>query len=232
VRTAEATAERVCDHIVAATPKIAEHFSTQHVSVIQNFPCTDEFDVAQDEGYAAREPIIAYVGYLADVRGLQEMTEAIRLVNSEMPARLIMAGRMISGVQKHSFGGGNHIELLGEVDRPKVSQLLSRARIGIVIYHPTPNYYHGQPTKLLEYMAAGLPVVASDFPFYREVIQSSGCGFLVDPLQPRQIADALLWLLKNGVQAEEMGRRGRQAVLDRYNWETEAKRLSTIYEQL
>jgi glycosyltransferase involved in cell wall biosynthesis len=232
VRISEATIARVCDHVVAATPKIASQFATRRTSVVQNFPRIAEFDSQQGEPYTRREAIVAYVGYLANARGLQEMAEAMRLVNGEVPARLLMAGRMMQGAQAEGFGGASHVEVLGESGRMQVAQLLSRARIGIVVYHPTPNYYYGQPTKLLEYMAAGLPVVASDFPFYREVIQSSGCGILVDPLQPRQIADAMLWLLRNEGSAEEMGKRGRQAVMERFNWENEARRLISTYDKL
>jgi glycosyltransferase involved in cell wall biosynthesis len=232
VRACEAAAGRACDRIVAATPKIADNFNAKRASVVQNFPWTSEFTAREDRPYLQREQIVAYIGYLADSRGLREMAEAIRIVNDEAPARLIMAGRMVSGAQSDPFEGGDHVELLGEVDRSRIADLLSRSRIGLVVYRPTPNYYSGQPTKLLEYMAAGLPVVASDFPFYRQVIESSSCGLLVDPLQPKEIAKALLWLLQNETQAEEMGRRGRKAVLERYNWEIEAKRLISVYDSL
>jgi glycosyltransferase involved in cell wall biosynthesis len=230
VRASEATLGRACDRIVAATPRIADLFQAGMTSVVQNFPRSDEFDIEQGQPYREREPIVAYVGYLADIRGLREMSEAIRLVNAEIPAKLLLAGKMISGMQSAAFCAGNQVEALGFLDRSHISKLLSRAKIGIVVYHPTPNYYPGQPTKLLEYMAAGLPVVASDFPFYRRVVESTGCGILVNPLQPTKIAEALLWLLRNEEQASEMGRRGRQAVLERYNWEQEAKCLISAYE--
>jgi glycosyltransferase involved in cell wall biosynthesis len=139
---------------------------------------------------------------------------------------------MHSGAQSNEYHGNAQTVMLGSVDRQEIKQLLSRSRIGIVVYHPTPNYYYGQPTKLLEYMAAGLPVVASDFPFYRRIIESTECGLLVDPLQPAKIAEAILWLLRNPERAEEMGTRGQKAVLDRYNWEQEAKHLISAYDAL
>jgi glycosyltransferase involved in cell wall biosynthesis len=175
---------------------------------------------------------VAYVGYLADVRGLREMIESIRMVNTEMRATLVLAGKMVSGSQIGTFEGSEHVEALGAVDRARVVQVLSRSRVGICAYHPTANYFHGQPTKLLEYMGSGLPVVASDFPFYRQVIGSTGCGLLVDPSKPAEIAEAIQWLLRNPGRAEEMGRRGRRAVLDRYNWELESKKLLAIYHAL
>jgi glycosyltransferase involved in cell wall biosynthesis len=233
VKVSEATLGRACSRIVAATPKIAGQFLPRMTSVVQNFPWLNEFSTATGTPYLEREPIVAYVGYLADVRGLQEMAQAIQLVAEKTPARLVLAGRMISGAQANTFAAGKApIEQLGAVDRPQVAALLERSRIGIVVYHPTPNYYHGQPTKLLEYMAAGLPIVASDFPFYRQVIESSRCGVLVDPLQPAQIAEALTWLLQNPERARQMGLNGQKAIVKRYNWEQEAKSLVAAYDEL
>jgi glycosyltransferase involved in cell wall biosynthesis len=232
VKVSEATLGRACNRIVAATPKIAGNFQPGRTSLVQNFPWLGEFSTANTP-YQTREPIVAYVGYLADVRGLKEMTEAIKLVAAERPARLVLAGGMISGAQSNGFEArGGLIEQMGAVDRKQIGALLARSRVGIVVYHPTPNYYHGQPTKLLEYMAAGLPIVASDFPFYRQVIESSGCGVLVDPLKPKEIAEALSWLLNNEDRARQMGLNGQKAVVDRYNWEQEARSLVATYDQL
>ena len=232
VRMSERTMGRICDRVVAATPKIARNFHPQTTSVVQNFPWTNEFKIVQGAPYREREQIVAYIGFLADVRGLREMAEAIRIVNIERHAQLVLAGSLVSGAQSDTIRGSNNVELLGQLDRSQVVHLLSRVRIGIVVYHPTANYFHGQPTKLLEYMAAGLPVVASDFPFYRQIIESSGCGLLVDPLKPAEIAKAISWLLSNEPRAEEMGRCGQQAVLDRYNWECESRGLLAIYDAL
>lgn len=232
VKVCEGSMGSVCDRIVAATPKIASQFHPSRTVVVQNFPSKEEFAAVAGRPYGERKNIVLYLGYLADVRGLREMTSAIEIVNKRLHAELVLAGKMVQGAQSARYLASSHVREMGVLDRGRVADLLSQARIGICVYHPTPNYYHGQPTKLLEYLAAGLPVVASDFPFYRQVIESCDCGLLVDPLNPKQIADALLTLLRDPKRAEEMGKRGWNAVQERFNWEHESKQLVATYQSL
>ena len=107
-----------------------------------------------------------------------------------------------------------------------------QARVGLVLCHPAPNYLEALPNKLFETMAAGVPVVASDFPLWRGLVQGSGCGIVVDPLDASAVARAIRRLLENPEQAEAMGRRGQEAVRMRYNWAGEAEKLLALYRGL
>ena len=81
-------------------------------------------------------------------------------------------------------------------------------------------------------MSAGIPVVASYFPLWRKTIEESGCGICVNPLDPKEIADAIIWLMDNPKEAEKMGLRGRIAVKERYNWHNEEKKMLEFYAKL
>jgi glycosyltransferase involved in cell wall biosynthesis len=234
VRICEATLAAACDRVVAATPKIAQKYHPDRTRVVQNYPWSHELWCPDGLPYEKREAIAVYVGILSDARGWREMAQAVEFVARETPLKLLIAGTVIPGAKAEFDDGRKNalVEQMGLLNRPQVAALLARARVGLVVLHPTGNHVSGQPTKLYEYMSAGLPVVASDFPLWRRVVESVGCGLLVDPLNPAAIGKALLWLLRHPLEAAEMGRKGLRAVAENYNWERESERLIATYAEL
>ena len=94
------------------------------------------------------------------------------------------------------------------------------------------NYRYSLPNKLFQYMAAGIPVVASDFRQVRAVVEGSGAGVVVDTTSPNAIAKGIRHVLADPAAAAAMGARGRAAVEDRYNWEVSAAVLREVYARL
>jgi glycosyltransferase involved in cell wall biosynthesis len=102
--------------------------------------------------------------------------------------------------------------------------------MGIVTFLPIPNHVEAQPNKLFEYMSAGLPVIASDFPRWRDFVGDR--GRLVDPQDPQQIAAAMRFYLDHPEEARAAGARGRRAVEQQYNWDVEAEQLLRVYQRV
>lgn len=219
--------------IVAATPAIGRNFAGKAV-LVQNFPLPDELSFATPPPYDDRPPHFAYIGGITAIRSASEMVEAVGLLDTP-EARLQLGGAFAPATLElnvASLEGWSRVEYRGWVGREEVRQILSKVRAGLVLFHPLPNHVRAQPNKLFEYMAAGLPVIASDFPLWREIVEGAGCGLLVDPQDPRAIADAMQWILDNPEEAADMGRRGRAAVEERYNWEAESDKLIALYRRL
>jgi glycosyltransferase involved in cell wall biosynthesis len=103
---------------------------------------------------------------------------------------------------------------------------------GLAIFPPSPHYVNKELTKFFEYMAAGIPIIASNFPVWKNLIEGNECGICVDPLNPQEIANAIQYLIEHPDMTRQMGEKGRKAVLEKYNWETESKKLLQLYEQL
>lgn len=233
-RGAEWLAGRAFDAIVPATPKIAERFPRHKTVLVQNFPLSSEFATPVPAPYAARPGSFVYVGGVNRLRGTLQMVEAVNRLDGKADVRLDVAGTFsppsLQGevAQLDDLG---RVRFHGWLGRAELVELLGNARAGLVVLHPTRSYVDSQPNKLFEYMAAGLPVVASDFPLWRGIVEEAGCGLLVDPLDVGAIADAMSWILEHPAEAEAMGRSGRAAVESRFNWQAEAKHLIGLYRR-
>jgi len=226
---------RTFDAIVAATPAIAKSFPPHKTVVVQNYPLLSEFSSLERIPYGERPNRVVYVGGITAIRGAMEMVRAMEYLPQDLKARFVLAGSFSPPELEQavrSLKGWRHVDFLGWRDRKSVSAILASSRVGVVVFYPEPNHMEAQPNKLFEYMAAGIPVVASNFPRWREIIEGAGCGLMVDPLDPRAIADAIQWLLVHPKEAEEMGKRGREAVLEKYNWDKEAEKLLNMYRRL
>ena len=222
------------DRVIAATPAIARNFPPSKTRCVRNFPWSHEFGCSRSQPYEERDPIAVYIGDLSDVRGIREMRQAVELAAKETPIKLVMAGWVNLGARAECLRDGESelVEFKGRLDRAGVAELLGRARVGMLLFHPLPNHVNAMPHKLFEYLAAGLPVILSDFPSWRELIGREECALFVNPLSPASVAEALLWLFRHPAQAAQMGQNGRRAVAESYNWERESECLLTTYAEL
>jgi len=230
----EYSASLLFDRIVAATPSIAKRFSQQKTLTVQNFPIRNGIQPIA-VSYCQRPIVAAYVGEITAARGIKEMVAAMGLLPSNVDARLILAAKFRPSVLEHEvkqIPGWERVDFVGWLPSNEVAALLGQARMGLVLFHPLPNHLDAQPHKLFDYMSAGIPVIASDFPLWRKIIQETGCGILVDPLNPKAIAEAILWLLEHPEEAETMGRRASEAASSRFNWGIEAAKLVGLYQEL
>jgi glycosyltransferase involved in cell wall biosynthesis len=224
------------DAIVAATPHIARRFPRAKTVVVNNYPLQGEI-INCDPNYTGRQSTITYVGGISRIRGALEMVRAIEIIcrDYDYDVHLTVVGGIESSdlqADLINLPGWEYVEYMGRQPRDIAIGCMSSARAGLVVYHPAPNHMYAQPNKLFEYMACGIPVVASNFPYWRDIVDSVGCGLLVDPQDPWAIAEAVKWLLDHPDEAELMGRRGREAVIHEYNWESQIPILVRLYERL
>jgi len=221
------------DAIVTATPAIRDKYFQFNTNVvdINNFPLLGE--LASFTAWRDKKSQICYIGGISAIRGAREIIRAMEHVKSS--ARLQLAGRFTAPEfegEVKSYPGWTRVDAHGFVNRDEVRKILEESVAGIVSFHPVPNHLDAQPNKMFEYMSAGIPVIASHFPLWKEIILGNQCGICVDPLQPKEIAAAIDFLVSNPDEAESMGTKGRAAVEERYTWSTEGKKMINLYNQL
>jgi glycosyltransferase involved in cell wall biosynthesis len=224
---------RQFDAIVAATPFIRDKFLqiNPHSIDVNNYPLPGEFDAEAPWDQKRQE--VCYVGSLSALRGIGELVAAAQLLQS--PARITVAGRFSEPKLEQALGalpGWQRLNHTGHLARDGVRAVMARALAGLVTLHPEPHYLDALPVKMFEYMAAGIPVIASDIPLWRTIVQNHQCGVCVDPRDPAAIAAAIDYFVRNPHIAQRMGRNGRRAVIARYNWPVEAAKLLGLYRNL
>ena len=232
VRWGERVGARFFDGVVAATPHIARSFPTIKTITVQNFPFLNQSMSNRIIPYQQREKIVAYVGVVSVLRGAKEMVEAMALLPQCLDAKLKIAGIFNpAGLEDETrkLPGWGQVDFMGWQAHEDAMAMLRQVRIGLVLFHPVPNHTESQPNKLFEYMSVGIPVIASDFPLWRQIVKGTQCGLLADPLNPKAIAEAIQWLLEHSTEAEEMGKRGQEAIRKRFNWDNEANKLLVLY---
>ena len=229
--TLEAFSSRRFDATITATPFINQMFLKVgvHASNVNNYPLLSELYPAENQ-WAEKEKAVCYIGGIAGIRGAFEMVEAIGKVG----CGLLLAGNIESGIESKlkKMPGWRYVEALGFVDRSSVQNVTARSMGGLILYHPEPNHIEAQPTKLFEYASAGIPVIASNFPLWKEIVEGTGCGICVDPLNPEEIAKAIQWIMEHPAEAEQMGQNGRRAVEEKFNWERESAKLLDLYQRV
>lgn len=225
-------ATRVLDGLVIANPRVAERFSSSKVISLANYPILSLIDDSPSrENMQKERPVIIYVGGLTPIRGICEMIDAIELLNDD--TELWLLGPWVSEAFKsHCMEkpGWKHAHYLGYVTPEEVYGYLKNADIGMVLLHPQQNYLTNLPVKAFEYMACSLPMIMSDFPYWREVFE--GAAIFVDPENPEAITKAIQYLLDHPNEARRIGKTGRQLVEKKYSWEAESQKLLALYKQI
>jgi len=220
------------DYIVTATPFIRNRFRRINSKTVDvnNYPILSELHVP-DADWGSKEKLVCYVGAIGKTRGIYEMVEAIEMTKYTM----LLAGKFGSSAGRESavnIDGWSRVVELGHINRDEVKKVLSRSMAGLVVLNPIPNYIDALPVKMFEYMAAGIPVIASDFPLWKEIVEGNNCGICVGPLNVKEIASAITWIIEHPEQAKAMGENGRKAVEEKYNWEREGQKLIKLYREL
>lgn len=222
--------------VVAATPSIGRKFERWQLAtvVVNNYPFKEELASPESTTHKANPPFVCYVGGMSSIRGIEYLTRALELL-PETHKVLKLAGPFNEEpirTRVTGMDGYGKIEELGVISREEVAKLMSQSRAGVVTFLPVPNHLEAQPNKMFEYMSASLPVICSDFPLWRELIERYQCGICVDINNPQSLADAMRFVFDNPKLAEEMGRRGRAAVINDCNWERESATLLKLYASL
>ncbi len=186
------------------------------------------------------KPCLFTAGTVSRDRCGEEMIEGFLLARKHVPELTI---RILGTYTPPAFGAhlmsiaeksGAGDDVFVQPPRPwrEMMAIAGDASMGMVLYRPYGNNLVGLPNRLFEYMAAGIPIIASDLPALRKIVGKYQCGILVDALSPEDICRGVVELLTDSDKANEMGRRGRKAIQEELNWQKETQKLFDLYARV
>ena len=184
-------------------------------------------------------PTVVYLGTLIKIRRMDFLIRSFSLVVEKMPeAHLLVIGAGDDPgdledlkILGRELGVSESIKFTGFLEIKKAWQMVANARVAVSPFYPTPILNSTSPTKLVEYLAIGKPVVANDHPEQRLVLEQSGGGLCVR-YDEQEFANAILHLLRNPDLAERMGQAGRDYVMSHRDYTKIADRVEKKYREI
>lgn len=186
--------------------------------IVTGFSLTDIVPAKIDAHIRSSSSVVlAYLGTLSANRHLEVLVDMLAYLRRDgMDAKLLLIGhadrpRDRAALERHavSLGLAQHIEITGALPQPQALSRIVTADICLSPIHRSPVFDVGSPTKLIEYLALGMPVIANDHPEQRLILHESRAG-VCTPWGARHFARGVRWLMKrSAAERTAMGARGR-----------------------
>lgn len=166
---------------------------------------------------------------MAYPRKLEMMFEALAWLKKDI--KILMIGTIEAWYQKKLEEIYPNAEFCGYLNKEEIQAIHGGAFAGMCVLANTPNIYYSLPIKMFEYMRDGLPVIATDFPIWKSIIEESSCGMCV-PNETEAIGKAIDYFYTHQDMGRQMGENGRVAAMKKYNWKREGEKLCAFYRSL
>jgi len=207
----------------------------EKIYVLENTPEASELKelkFERDENYFT----LIYVGGISYHRGLQYVVEGMSHLINEIPVRLWIAGDgKYSVVLKNrvkELGLQKHVEFFGQLPKKDVEDLMKKSNFGLIPHIRSEQSDNSSPNKLFEYMASGLPVLASDCISVKRVLEETNSGISYRYDSPSDFADKVKKLYSERKDSSFYSMNGINAVANKFNWLQSSSSLLKLYEDL
>jgi glycosyltransferase involved in cell wall biosynthesis len=236
----ERLAVRLVDHVIVVVEESRDRLARLGVpdskmTIVMNTPSVDRGSGAEggpaavSAGGSKDGLVIGYLGLLEAPRGMGIAIQAMRAARRRVPhARLMVIGsgrdEAMFKEQARALGVTDCVDFLGWLDYRDALAALRRCDVGLVPHHATASWQTTIPNKLFDYMSLGKPVLVSSARPTERIVTEERCGMVFTDQDPQALTDAIVAMADPTVR-EACGRRGREAIERRYNWEADERRL-------
>jgi glycosyltransferase involved in cell wall biosynthesis len=220
-RTLGSLTVKMADRVLSVSKKdvnLIESKFNVNAEHIPNAVRTDKFTVADNASH-----VVTYVGKLEKWKGTEDLIKIFKLVSKEVKdAKFVVAGN--GSLSNEVKNADVPIEMIGHVPHDLMPQLYHSTAVSVL-----PSHMEGSPTTCIEALSCGVPCVATNVGDTSQIVNDGKSGFLVEPGSIREFADRIIELLENDKLRRDMGRTGREHIVDNFSYDSVVNRIGDIY---
>ena len=203
-----------------------------NIEYIRNYPIKAMFDVVvkSKNSYNENEKAIIYLGAISEDRGIVELVESMSFLDNSFKLYIIGKWSEPDLLKRcQNLSGWTKVEMLGYLKPDQIGKYIRKSNIGMCTLHRLENFAYTTPVKSFEYLINGLPLIMTDFSFWKEFYK--GTALFVDPKDPKEISRKILNLISDRDQYNKMSNKGIELAL-KHCWENEEEKLLNLYEKI
>lgn len=221
------------DAIIGAIDEITDKFNHNRAITVKNYAAKYILDEIEAIEYDKEDDklIAIYVGAISEIRGIKELIKSINILDGKVELWVLGSWESKKLFEEcKNIKGYEYCKYFGYLKLKEVYKYIKAADIGLCILHPVENYKESIPIKVMEYMTAGLPVICSDFEYWKNIF--GDIGEYVNPYNYEQIAVAIKKYIDNKEILKSIGDENRKKIDEKLNWSIEEEKLLRLYDDL
>lgn len=234
-----------CDGVIFAEESYKKYYQSLNLKSVDilNYPILDKNVINQSNQVKKKNKIIKNIIYVGDVTedrnvmGMVHLVKGLKDLGIQANLKIIGPNNLNNNIQTQINNFINthnlieQVKFLGRLPHEEIWKYLQEADLGLCMLLPIPNYTQSMATKIYEYMAIGLPVIASDFPLWRNLLcNERQAGIVINPLNIQEAAKRVRDLLLNPKKLKELSNNGTYLIKNKFNWQIERTKLLMFYK--
>ncbi len=228
-RFVEKFASKFFDGLITATDHIHTLFPKEKSIVVHNYPENNNIRLNRNNTIPNS---LVFIGGLTPIRGIEEMLKAVVISQDKLPIEIHIYGQFTDmDYEKKimSIYNYEYIHFHDVLPMNEMYQKVSQYSAGIICYLPLPNHIESMPNKIFEYMMLGLPIIGTNFPLWKKIIDENGCGLTCNSSNSKEISDCILSLFSDANELENKARTSSIVYNNHYSWGNEKQLLLNFY---
>lgn len=227
----EKTIYKNAEHVITLSPGmqdgVVKYITKTKTSMIPNMAKKDEFWPREKDyelmgklGLKSEALKIIHFGALGIANGADAILETAKLMKDDASVQFVFLGggsterKLKTICQKENL---KNVIFLPKTPMKETSKIVNCCDVSIISFKDIPILYTNSPNKLFDSLSAGKPIIVNSAGWTKDLVEEGRCGFYVDPNQPRDLADKLVYLKCNPTVCEEMGRHARKLAEEKYD---------------